>query len=164
MNESSSSEVPGVEASAEVKPKAKQIRAKEETREPKPKKQKTEKEPKPLAKSVLQEGKLLKQLLDIERPGQSISLEDVERYRPRDSEPDTWHPEYPQRYKLRLGELQKHFNRQQLYDILKLYDISRPGSHSPKKNFASLLLDKWGWPRPDSRDRTKVTQGMYATL
>ncbi|KAJ3547583.1 hypothetical protein NMY22_g1590 [Coprinellus aureogranulatus] len=72
--------VPG--SVAEEQPKAKRTRAKKELkslRQKKEKASKVPKEPKPVVKSILQEGKLLQQLRDIERPGQSVLLEDVER-------------------------------------------------------------------------------------
>ena len=170
LNESPSTAPPEVtehsEAPAGLTVKEKKPRKRKEpkeSKEPKPKREKLPKEPKPVVKSVLQEGKLLQQLRDIERPGQSISLEDVERYRPEESDPDFYHPKYPEEYELRLNNLDKHFNKQQMYDVLKLYDIRRPSSKFSKKRCAALVLEKWGWPRPGTHDRTTVTRGPCST-
>ncbi|KAF6766296.1 hypothetical protein DFP72DRAFT_13505 [Ephemerocybe angulata] len=106
---------------------------------------------KPVVKSVLQENRLIKDLNETERPGQTITVDDVEKYRNIELTPDPSSPDYPQQFKRRLQALEKAFNGDQLHDILKLYGIQQSLSKRTKRHCASLILETWGWVRPDGQ-------------
>lgn len=110
-------------------------------------------EAEPVRASILQEGKLLKELRDIERPGQKLTIEDVEQYRPRHRTPDPTSRSYPEEYQKVLQRLEKAFSRGQFYEIAKLFGELSPPVNKPKRVYATLVLEKWGWPSP-SKTRT----------
>lgn len=115
----------------------------------KPRKTKKKVESEPIVKSVLQESKLRQQLDEFERPGQVITLEDVERYRPT-SVADPSGSDYAELRKKAQLALEKPFTKSQLYDIAKLYGI-KPASDRTKRHYASLVMEKWGWVTPEAR-------------
>lgn len=115
-------------------------------------------EAEPVRASILQEGKLLKELRDIERPGQKLTIEDVEQYRPRHRTPDPTSRSYPEEYQKVLQRLEKAFSRGQFYEIAKLFGELSPPVNKPKRVYATLVLEKWGWPSP-SKTRT-IEKGM----
>ncbi|RXW24786.1 hypothetical protein EST38_g1095 [Candolleomyces aberdarensis] len=115
----------------------------------KPKKTKRKAQNEPIIKSVLQESKLRQQLDEFERPGQAITLEDVERYRPT-SVADPAGSDYAEWRKMAQLPLEKSFNKSQLYDIAKLYGI-KPAADRTKRHYASLIMEKWGWVTPEAR-------------
>ena len=95
------------------------------------------------------ESKLRQQLDEFERPGQAITLEDVERYRPT-SVADPSGPDYAERRKKAQLALEKSFNKSQLFDIARLYGIE-PAADRTKRHYASLIMEKWGWVTPEAR-------------
>ena len=127
----------------------------------KPRKTKRKVEDEPIVKSVLQESKLRQQLDEFERPGQAITLEDVERYRPT-SVADPSGSDYAEQRKKAQLALEKPFTKGQLYDIAKLYGIE-PASDRTKRHYASLVMEKWGWVTPEARKVVTQSPLTFAT-
>lgn len=105
--------------------------------------------------SLLVESKVKNFLDHVESIKDTLTLEDLERYKP-DRQPKPTSPEFEEQYNVLCDALCRAFNRQQLQVFLKLYGLDLRLS-STKKAYATMIVeDAWSWPSLEKIKKEKM--------
>ncbi|KAF8974025.1 hypothetical protein BDZ97DRAFT_1648269 [Flammula alnicola] len=105
-------------------------------------------------------------LSQIESEKDTLTLEDVERYKPPKI-PHTRSQEYEKEYNDVFGTLTRSFSMPKLREIFNLYNMPQlPTSHQKKIPYAEQILEKWGWTplavvQRNILDQTKVSECQF---
>lgn len=105
--------------------------------------------------SLLVESKVKDFLDHVESIKDTLSVEDLERYRPN-HRPVPTSPEFEGQYNALCDTLIRAFTKQQLRAFLKLYGLHLPAKFTKPAHAAMIMEDVWSWPSLEKIKQEKL--------
>ncbi|KAF8898633.1 hypothetical protein BD779DRAFT_1484892 [Infundibulicybe gibba] len=115
-------------------------------------------------RNILEQSKV-QEYLDYVAANSTITLDDIERYRPRDY-PQVDGKQYEADYTALLETLVRSFSAKQLQKFVELYGLDPPTKRTKWNYAASIIENRWHWPsltgiQKQRRDQTEVSHEVF---